>query len=159
MDRPHVLRRLDALIETGGALALFAESYPDVPANAWRPAFQTVVDRYALGDPAAEVLRTAKDHDAVLLASPFAHIERVAVLEGRRTSLDHFVARALSFARAWSGQLDAPPPGLAEDVRAALAGLATNGAIDEVIEGQATIAFRPSEVRAPLHVRASIAAV
>jgi hypothetical protein len=68
------------------------------------------------------------------------------VVESRRTPLDRFVDRALSFARAWGGQLDAPPERLADDVHAALVPLATEGAIDEVIEGQTTIAFRPSEI-------------
>jgi len=148
MDRPDVLRRLDSLLEPGGALALFVESYPDVPANAWRASFQQIIDRHATGDPAADLLRTAKDHDTVLLDSPFAHLERISVLEKRRTPLERFIDRAFSFARAWGGRLDAPPPGLAAEVRAALAGFATDGAIEEVIEGQATIAFRPAEISA-----------
>jgi SAM-dependent methyltransferase len=150
MDRPGVLRRLDGLIEHGGAVALFGESYPDVPENAWRRPFREIIDRYAVHDPAAEILRASKDHDTVLLGSPFAHIERITVVERRRTSLDRFVDRALSFARAWGGQIDAPPEWLAEDVRSVLTPLATAGAIDEVIEGRATIAFRPSELDAGL---------
>ena len=35
MDRPATLGLLDALVEAGGAVALFGETYPDVAENAW----------------------------------------------------------------------------------------------------------------------------
>lgn len=104
-----------------------------------------MVDRYGATDPAQNLLRTAKDHDAVLLASAFAHVERVAVLERRRTSVDRFVHHALSLARTWGGDVERPPEGLAEEMRRVLAAYVEDGAVREVVEGRATIAWRPGE--------------
>jgi len=146
MDRPAVLARFDRLIEPGGGVALFEEKFPDVEQNAWRAPFQAVLDRYAQTDPARDLLRDGKNHENVLLRSPFAHVERIAVIEHRRTPFVRFVDRALSFARAWGGALDAPPAGLTKDVRAALAPFVQDEVIDEVICGEAIVAFRPGDV-------------
>jgi hypothetical protein len=84
--------------------------------------------------------------ESALLASAFSHIERVAVLERRHTKLERFVDRALSFAKTWAGNLDTPPVGLAEDIAAALTPFATDGVIEEVLEGRATVARRPGDL-------------
>lgn len=146
MDRPRTLDVLNGLVERGGAVALFGNAYPAVPENAWQPAFQEVVDRYGASDPAGALLRTAVDHDAVLLASPFAHVERVAVLERRATPVDRFVDRAYSFAKTWGGRVDEPPAGMAAEVRAVLRNYAADGIVTEVVEGRATVAWRPTEL-------------
>lgn len=145
MDRPRTLAVLDTLVRPGGAVALFGTAHPDVPDNVWQTEFNSVVDRYGSADPARDLLRTANDHDAVLLASAFAQVERVAVLERRRTPVEHFVDRALSLARTWGGQVERPPEGLAEDVRRVLAPYVEGGIVREVVEGRATIAWRPGE--------------
>jgi len=146
MDRPRTLATLDTLIEPGGAVVLFADSYPDVPANAWHARFLSVIDRYAGNDPARDVLATAKNHEAVLSVSPFGHLERVAVLEPRTTPIERFVDRALSYGRAWDGRPGPHSEGLARDIRAALQPFAMDGLINEVLEGTALIARRPHEV-------------
>ncbi|CAH2602735.1 Class I SAM-dependent methyltransferase [Rhodovastum atsumiense] len=146
MDRPRTLAVLDRLVAPRGAVALFGTAYPDVPENAWVPAFQAVLDRYDDADPARTHLRTARNHDAELLASTFGHLERVAVLERRRTPLARLVDRAFSFGKVWGDQPDRLPPTLAEEVRAALAPHAVEGSITEVVEGRATIAWRPGEI-------------
>jgi ubiquinone/menaquinone biosynthesis C-methylase UbiE len=51
MDRVDTLRRLDRMIEPGGAVALFGDKHPELPENAWRQAFQNLVGRYAADDP------------------------------------------------------------------------------------------------------------
>jgi SAM-dependent methyltransferase len=145
MDRAHTLAALDGLVEAGGAIALFGNTYPAVPENAWHANFQSVVDRWGASDPAQELVRTAADHDAVLLASPFGHVERVAVLERRRTPVERFVDRAFSFAKTWGGRVDEPPQGLAEEVRAVLRPYVMDGIVAEVVEGRATIAWRAAE--------------
>jgi SAM-dependent methyltransferase len=142
MDRPRTLAVLDGLVEPDGAVALFGTTYPAVPENAWHAAFEAVLDRHGEADPAREVLRTAADPDAVLLASPFGHVERVAVLERRRTPVERFVDRAYSFAKTWAGRVDEPPPGLADEIRAVLQPYAVDGIIAEVVEGRATLAWR-----------------
>jgi SAM-dependent methyltransferase len=146
MDRPRTLAVLDGLVERGGAIALFGNTHPAVPENAWHATFQSVVDRWGAGDPARELVRTAADHDAMLLASPFGHVERVAVLERRRTPVERFVDRAFSFAKTWGGRIDEPPHGLADEVRAVLRPFAVEGIVTEVVEGRATIAWRAGEV-------------
>ena len=45
MDRAPTIRALDGILQAGGAVALFGESYPDVPENAWQPAFQAAIRR------------------------------------------------------------------------------------------------------------------
>lgn len=146
MDRSETLQALDALIDPGGGVALFSESYPPVPANAWYAAFQQAVDSYATHDPARERLASHKDHEAVLLESAFSHLERIAVLEPRRTTLAHMVDRALSFAKAWQGRDGSRLDDLANDVRTVLAPYIVDGAIHEVLEGTALIARRPAEI-------------
>ncbi|WP_178130233.1 class I SAM-dependent methyltransferase [Reyranella sp. CPCC 100927] len=146
MDRARTLQILDSLIEPGGGVALFSESYPPVAANAWHDAFERTVDSYATHDPARERLAAHKDHEAILQQSAFAHLERIAVLEPRRTTLNHMVDRALSFAKAWQGRAGSRRDDLAADVHAVLAPYAIDGAIDEVLEGTALIARRPAEI-------------
>ena len=46
MDRVDTLRRLDSLIEPGGALAVLGDTAPAVPANAWRKAWNEIRERY-----------------------------------------------------------------------------------------------------------------
>lgn len=104
MDRPRTLDRLDTLIEPCGAVVLFADSYPDAPANAWHESFCAVINVYARNDPARDVLATGKNHEAVLSISPFSHLGRIAVLEPRTTWIERFVDRVRSYARAWDGR-------------------------------------------------------
>jgi ubiquinone/menaquinone biosynthesis C-methylase UbiE len=147
MDRARTLSVLDLLVEPGGAVALFGDTHPTVPQNAWHVAFAAVCTRYSAHDPAAkQCVREARDHhDAALLESAFGHLERVSVLERRDTRLERFVDRALSYSTVWAGA-DAPQAGLEDAVREALAPFAVDGVIVEIIEGRATIARRPGEV-------------
>ncbi|HET6606592.1 MAG TPA: class I SAM-dependent methyltransferase [Rhodopila sp.] len=146
MDRPKTLTALDELAERGGAVALFQESYPVVPVNDWQPSFQAILDHYGAEDPARDRTHNNKDHEAVLLASPFSHLERVSVLEPRLANVEHFVDRALSFARAWQGRPGSRLKDMALEVRGALSSYARDGMVAEVVEGTALIARRPSEV-------------
>jgi ubiquinone/menaquinone biosynthesis C-methylase UbiE len=146
MDRPKTLAALDRLIVRGGAVALFQESYPMVPVNDWQPSFQGILDYYGANDPARERTQNNKDHEAVLMNSAFNHLERVSVLESRLTSIEHFVDRALSFARAWQGKPGSRLKDMALEVRDALAAYSVDGMVAEVVEGTALVARRPSEV-------------
>jgi ubiquinone/menaquinone biosynthesis C-methylase UbiE len=146
MDRQQTLAALDALIEPDGAVVLFHESYPVVPVNDWQPSFQAILDYYAVNDPARERTHGNKDHEAVLLESPFSHLERFSVLEARNTSVEVFVDHALSFARAWQGRPGSRLHDMALEVRDALLPYAKNHFVSELIEGSALIARRPHEV-------------
>ena len=146
-DRAATLRALAGLIGPGGAVALIGDRFPEVPENAWRPAFEALLDGYGKNEGALAKLRGERNHEAVLLDSPFSHLERIAVAERRRTPLAHVVDRALSFGKVWHGTPGFDAQVLAERFRAALAPYAgSDGNITEVVEGQALIARRPGEV-------------
>jgi SAM-dependent methyltransferase len=149
MDRAPTLRSLDERIESGGAVALFSEQYPEIPSNAWHNDFQALVDSYGSADPARIQLRAAPRHEAFLLASAFDHLERVAVLETRHTPIERFVDRALSFATTWHGRPGSREDDLPHEVRRVLAPHADErGNILEVIEGQALVARRSADLSA-----------
>jgi SAM-dependent methyltransferase len=149
MDRRETLKALDALVETGGAVALFGTRQPDVPQNAWYRGFQDVIDSYSTDDPARPHTRGAHEHEALLLESAFDHLERVAVLERRRTPIDRFVDRALSFASTWHGRPNFRESELAVDIREVITPHAdAEGLVLEVLEGQALVARRTRDVAA-----------
>ncbi len=147
MDRHATLEALDAIIEPGGAVVLFSESYPSVPANDWHPKFRTILDVHAMDDPARDILTHGKDHETVLLTSAFSHLERISVLERRATPLESMVDRALSFARAWDGRPGPRADQLVQEIRSALTPFLVDDAVNEVIEGTALIARRPRKVK------------
>jgi SAM-dependent methyltransferase len=146
MDRPRTLEALDALIEPGGAVALFQEAYPVVPANDWHPSFQAILDYYGAEDPARVRTHHNENHETVLLDSAFSHLERIAVLEPRQTSVEHLVDRALSFGSTWQGRPGSRLKDMALEIRGALVPYARDGLVQEVLEGIALIARRPDEV-------------
>jgi len=146
-DRKATLKVLDGLIESGGAVALFGDKFPELPENAWRARFKSIVDSYEENDPARADLRTDGANESHLLASAFSHLERVAVLERRFTPLAHFVNRALSYGKTWHGKPGSRLDDLAIEIRQALHEFARpDGTIEEIVEGHALIARRPHEV-------------
>jgi SAM-dependent methyltransferase len=143
MDRVQTLKTLDALLDEGGAVALFAERYPEVPANAWQPEFQAIVDSYSTEDPARPLIHGSVKHEAILLDSAFDQLERVAVLEQRETPVERFVDRALSFASTWEGRPGSRVEDLAHEIRRSVAKHAdASGIVREVLEGHALVARR-----------------
>jgi len=145
MDRPRTLEALDALIEPGGAVALFQEAYPVVPANDWYPSFQAILGYYGAEDPARVRTHHNENHETVLLDSAFSHLERIAVLEPRQTSVEHLVDRALSFGSTWQGRPGSRLKDMALEIRGALVPYARDGLVQEVLEGIALIARRLGE--------------
>jgi hypothetical protein len=134
------------LIKPQGGVALFSESYPEVPENRWHEEFKSLVDKYAVVDPARPLIKAAPRHEAVLLRSAFSHLERISVFERRRTQLERFADRALSFATTWHGQMGGRGKDLAGEATEALKKYAVEGFVEEVIEGEALIARRPAEI-------------
>ena len=125
-------------------MVLFGDRHPQVPDNRWRGAFEGLIDRYAAGD-AARAARRAPGwlrHEAVLLDSPFPHLERAAVIERRQTPLEQFVDRALSLSSVSRGRIGARADELGREVREALAAFAREGLVTEVVESEALIARR-----------------
>jgi SAM-dependent methyltransferase len=144
MQREDALRRLDQVIEPGGAIALFGDDFPQVPDNRWCAAFEQLIDRYAAAD-AARAARRAPGwlrHAAVLLDSPFCSLERIAVIEHRRTPLERFVARALSLSSVSRELIGARVDDLTREVLETMAPHARGGLVTEVVESEALIARR-----------------
>ena len=142
MDRAKTLALLDGLIGPGGAVVLFSESHPDVPANAWRPVFQGVMNRYNTDDPARGQIRPGHKHEAVLLESRFNKLERVIVYERRATPLERFGDRALSYGSIWAGTPGLQPGEVSREVVSSLQKFALDGVITEILAGEALIARR-----------------
>ncbi|MEJ1976229.1 MAG: hypothetical protein WDN49_09115 [Acetobacteraceae bacterium] len=144
MDRPETARRLDAVIEPGGALVLFHVEHLDVPDNAWRAAYQAALDT-ALGEGTRSAWRGPGwvRHEAVLLDSPFAALERIGVIERRRTPAASLVDRALSMSRTTRARLGAAADALRDRVTALVAEASVDGMVTEVVESVALIARRP----------------
>lgn len=144
MDRARTLEQLDRMIEPDGAVALFATDHPAVPDNAWQDSFEALLDRYSEGQSARNAHRApgALKHEAILLESAFNRLERISVIERRRTPLERFVDRALSFSRTSRDKIGAKSDELAREVRDAMVSFAMDGLVTEVVASAALIARR-----------------
>jgi SAM-dependent methyltransferase len=144
MDRPDTLARLDAIVEPEGAVALFGDTHPAVPENAWQAPWRAVLDRYT-GPNSARSWRRSPDwvpHEAVLLDSRFALLERIGVIERRRIAAETLVQRALSMSSTSCTALGTQVEDMTTELRAAIAPFVCDGAIAEVVESEALIARR-----------------
>ena len=145
MDRVDTLRRLDGIVEPDGGIALFEDRHLRVPENRWERAYDKLIDSYA--ESHAGLAHAKSDdwvrHEAVLLDSPFAQLERIGVIERRRTPVERFVDRAFSRSSTAPERLGPRAADLARDIRALFADVATDGLVTEVIESEALIATRP----------------
>jgi SAM-dependent methyltransferase len=144
MDRPETLRRLDQIITPAGAVVLFGDDHTKVPDNRWVETFDQLIDRYAAADPVRAAFHAPEwlRHEAMLLDSPFCHLERLAVLERRATPPDHIVDRALSLSSVSHARIGERADDLVRELRAALTPFAREGVITEVVESEALIARR-----------------
>jgi SAM-dependent methyltransferase len=138
MDRVDTLKRLDRMIEPGGAVALFGDIAPAIPANAWRKVWNDIRGHY-------EPDTGPHDHDpdwirneAILLTSPFARLQRFGVIERRVIDVETLVNRALSMGSTSPAHLGERAPAMVAEIRAALADVR-----EEVVETYALVAWRP----------------
>jgi trans-aconitate methyltransferase len=145
MDRADTLERLNGMIEPGGAIALFGDRHPELHENAWRAVYNAVLDKYSAQDAARRKRKGAEwvEHESVLLASPFAQLERIGVIESRRTPVAHIEDRMLSLSSTSRDQLGARADDMIDELREKLAPFVTHGEITEIVESQALIAMRP----------------
>jgi SAM-dependent methyltransferase len=146
MDRADTLQRLDGMIETDGALALFGDRHPELHENAWRAVYNTVLDRYSAEDTARRQRKGPEwvEHESVLLASPFSRLERIGVIESRRTPVAQLEDRLLSLSSVSRDKIGAQADAMIDELREKLAPFVSNGEITEIVESQALIAMRPS---------------
>ncbi len=146
MDRAETLRRLDGMIEPGGAVALFDSDMPDLPENAWHAEYRAVVRRYAETDTTHVRHRGPAwvRHEAFLLDSAFDALERVAVIERRTVSVEQLVDRAFSRSSTAPDRLGDAASRLAEEIEAVMRPLATEGMLTEVVASSALLGRRPA---------------
>jgi ubiquinone/menaquinone biosynthesis C-methylase UbiE len=147
MNRAETLKRLNPIIEAGGAVVLFSTDTPELPQNAWHRAYRDVTESYAMRDP-DRVRRKSADwakDEAVLLESSFNRLERITAIERHETAVEALVDRALSTSSMTRARLAGQADELAGALRAALAPFATEGRIAELVESEALIARRDTE--------------
>jgi SAM-dependent methyltransferase len=138
MDRVDTLGRLDRLIEPGGAIALFHDSAPEVPANAWRKIWRELRERYQSdAGPRGHGPNWIR-HEAILLESPFSRLETFGVIERRAVDVETIVRRTLSMSSTSLSRLGDRAAAMLADLRVALADVR-----EEVVETAALVAWRP----------------
>lgn len=142
MDRADTLRRLDPLIDRGGAVVLFGDAHPDLPDNAWRPAWRAATQPFR--DPAREHHRAGwVRHEAFLLDSGFSRLDLVSAIDRRHTPLAMLVERALSMSSTNPATGEDRGAELQSAIVAALTPFAVDGMMTEVVDAHALIATRP----------------
>jgi hypothetical protein len=144
MDRDDTLRRLDQLIAAGGALALFGTSQPEGDRAPWVAAYRNLLDEYAQADP-DRARRKADDwvgHQAVLMQSPFAALERCSVIERRRVSVAALLSRPQSMSSLSRSKLGERLDELLARLKTLLDAHAQDGWLEEWVESTALIARR-----------------
>jgi SAM-dependent methyltransferase len=144
MDRVETARRLDTMIEPGGALVLVRTDPLDVPDNAWLADYGAVRDANVAGGIRSRWQRPDwVSHEGVLLDSPFAALERVGVIERLRTPVATLVDRALSMSSTTRTRLGQDGvERLRSGIEAVLAPIAVDGLVTEVVDSTALIARR-----------------
>jgi SAM-dependent methyltransferase len=137
MDRVDTLKRLARMIEPAGAVALFHDSAPAVPANAWRKVWRDIREHY---EPNGEPHRRDPNwirHEAILLDSPFARVENFGVIERRAIDVEMLVQRTLSMSSTSTSHLGEKTAAMISEIRTALADVR-----EEVVESAALVAWR-----------------
>ena len=145
MDRTATLEALASIVAPDGVLALFADTYLEVPANRWRKQYQSLIEPFAEKDSAHAARHKNPSwlpHEAILLASKFNRLERISVIRNIATPVERLLDRALSMSTTSPQRLGSEQASLLETLSAALNEQATAGVITEVVETHALLAFR-----------------
>ena len=134
MDRADTLRRLDGIVQPGGAVALFGDTHPDLPENAWRAEWRAVLGRHTGRRwRGPDWVR----HEVPLLESPFSLLEEITVIERRTTRTPHLTARALSLSTTTAS------PELVGELESLCTRIAPGGTVTETVASHALLAHRP----------------
>lgn len=144
MDRVATLRQLDRLVVPGGAVVLFADRHPRLPANAWLATFDEIVERYAAADPARALRKSANwvRHETILLDSVFCRLERYSVFEEEALTFERIVDRALSRSSTSSARLGMEADNMLAELRRRLFPDRAGVTLTEIVEAEALIARR-----------------
>jgi ubiquinone/menaquinone biosynthesis C-methylase UbiE len=148
MDRAATLQMLDRIIAPGGAVAFFHDAHPDVPENRWFRILREVSDRYSK-DAAMHVterkMGAHRRYEPYLFESAFTLLDGLTVTSRAEITLDEIVGRAYSMSTCAPARLGDRQAAFENDLRAALAPLATGGEFVEVAEMVALVARRPEQ--------------
>jgi SAM-dependent methyltransferase len=143
MDRAETLRRLDSLIELDGAVALFSDTHPDVPENAWLAEYRAIRRRHTGEDGPSWRPPGFPSHETLLLDGPFSRVERIGIIEHRRTPVARIVDRALSMSSSSRIRIGSTIDELTKEVATLADNAAKDGQVSEVVESTVLVAFRP----------------
>ena len=146
MDRAETLRRLDSVVEPGGALLLFNDEVADLPENAGLKAWSAVVERHSADDRVRMQRKSPEwqDHRALLGDSAFRDVERLSFVDRGTTTVELLVHRALSMSATSESRLGARAETMVGELRAVLAPFAATGPLVQIIEWTALVARRPA---------------
>jgi ubiquinone/menaquinone biosynthesis C-methylase UbiE len=137
MDRVDTLKRLDRIVEPAGAVALFGDTAPAIPANGWRKVWHDICERYEPNTGAHQGADWIR-HEAVLLDSAFPRMERFSVIERRALDVETLVQRTLSMGSTSPSYLgEKKTAAITAEIRAKLADVR-----EEVVETFALVAWR-----------------
>ena len=155
MHRAETLRKLNVLIEPGGAVVLFDDDHPNVPDNEWRLRWRELVERYSADDPVRGRSRRPGwiRHEAMLLDSSFSELEKISIVERRCVATETLIDRALSMSSSSRARLGERADAMVQEMRELLAELAPAGEVTEVLATSALIARRPADDRPPRAMR------
>jgi SAM-dependent methyltransferase len=148
MDRVATLQSLDGITEPGGAVAIFRDRHLDVPETGWKSRFDELFAELRDADPDRNIDRRSgrreHPHESVLLDSPFSRLERLGAIRRLTTPVDRLLDRALSYSIASPDRLGPKRDAFIARLRAFLEREAKDGALTEVVETEALLAFRPN---------------
>ncbi|MBS7703983.1 class I SAM-dependent methyltransferase [Chelatococcus asaccharovorans] len=146
MDREATLATLDRMIAPGGAVVLFSDGQLPYPGQEWRKAvLEPLASHYAPEEARQREARRSPSrppHEAVLLDSPFRHLERHSVIFKQTLDVDAIVGRTFSMSVTSPQALGARKDAFEEELRRGLAALSPTGRFDEIVEVKALIARR-----------------
>jgi SAM-dependent methyltransferase len=144
MDRQATLLALGGLIETGGAVALFHDrrvlASPD-----WSAVVEALSEQFSPLRSADRRRRKGPDwqpHEAILLRSPFAHLERMARISERSIDIEDVVGRTFSMSVTSPEALGSERDAFEAALRAELLRLEPSGRFKEIVEVSALLGFR-----------------
>ena len=145
MDRVETLKRLDQLIEPGGAVVLLDVKPIPTEESRWMTDYRQIIERYADDGGAVQRQPTWTPHEAMIIGSPFRDLKRIAVVDRVVTAADSLVDRALSMSRTSPGEIGPEKmEAMVSDIRALIDKVAVDGNVTEILETTALIARRPA---------------
>ncbi|MBV9673645.1 MAG: hypothetical protein JO076_12595 [Verrucomicrobia bacterium] len=146
MDRQKTLETLFSILAPNGAVVLFHDSHLEDPENQWTARYDALLKPYAEKDPGSYRHRSNEPswltHQSVLLRSPFSTLERISVIERIQTPMDRLVDRALSMSSTSPERLGNQLSSFIEELRQILQQESRDGFITEVVEFEASMAFK-----------------